>query len=126
MGMICFAVVAGNPTDAPIGVTRTSALAEVASQQAELPHVVSDVLAHVTDGAVRAHNHFLILFRDRLLGSAFGDHWRSFCRPCPTHHPAALVFPLALVRQDTGLFEFRKGGIPEVQMKDLTFARKEV
>ena len=36
------------------------AVFEVASEQAELPHVVGDVFANVADGAVGADDYFLV------------------------------------------------------------------
>ena len=40
------------------------AVAEIATQQSELPHVVGNVFADVADGAVGAHDYFLVFFGD--------------------------------------------------------------
>jgi hypothetical protein len=50
-----------NPAVAMVGVVMEFAISEIAAQHAELPHVVSDVFAHVADGAVGADDDFLIV-----------------------------------------------------------------
>ncbi len=52
----------GDPAIVIVGITKKLAIAEVAPQQAKLPHVVRNVFAHVADRAVRADDHFLIFF----------------------------------------------------------------
>ena len=71
--MIFLAVGGRNPTLVLIGIAIELAIAEIAPQQAELPHVVCDVFADVADGAVGADDYFLIFFGN-LLGLV--------CVPC--------------------------------------------
>src|ERR1700719_2428259 len=64
--MIRLALLRRNPTLVLVGIKKKLAISEILSQQAELPHVIRNVLAHVTDGAIRAHNYLLIFFSDSL------------------------------------------------------------
>ena len=45
-----------------VGITIELAITEITAQQPELPHVVGDVLAHVTDRTVGTDDHFLVFF----------------------------------------------------------------
>src|SRR5712675_2986640 len=60
VGMVLLAFRRGNPAIALVGIAIELAVAEVAAQQAKLPHVVGDVFANVAYRAVGADNYFLI------------------------------------------------------------------
>ena len=56
-----FAVLSRDPDLMAVGIAIELAIAEVASQQAELPQVIGDVLADVADRAVGAHDDLRVL-----------------------------------------------------------------
>src|SRR5947207_2607419 len=58
------AVLGRYPALMSVGIQIKSAIAEIFSQQSELPHVKSDVFAYIADGAIGTDNHFLIIFRN--------------------------------------------------------------
>src|ERR1700692_1098329 len=60
MGMIFLAPHRRNPTVVRVGIAVELAIAEIPSEQAELPHVVCDVFADIAHRAVRADDDFLI------------------------------------------------------------------
>src|ERR1700692_4803156 len=62
--MIFLAVHRGNPAVVTVWVAVELAVAEVATQEPELPHVVSDVFPHIADGPVGANDDLLIFLRD--------------------------------------------------------------
>ena len=115
----------------PIRVEVKLAISEVATQQAELPQVIGDVLAHIAHSAIGADNNLLVFFRDLALLYALCV---SLCCPCgfrlgcprAPHHPAAFVLSFGLVKKHTTIFEFGEGRVPEVQPQDFALARQEV
>src|ERR1700722_9691837 len=62
--MFFFAVGGGDPAVMGVGIAEELPIAEVASQQAELPHVVSDIFADIADRTIGADDYFLIVFGD--------------------------------------------------------------
>ena len=62
MRMIFLALHGGYPALVLVGIAVELAIAEIATQQAKLPHVVGDVLADIADSTVGADDHFLIFF----------------------------------------------------------------
>ena len=50
-----------------IGIKIKPAISEIFAEQAELPHVESDVFADVADCAVGADDYFLVVFGDLLV-----------------------------------------------------------
>ena len=124
--MILLALHRGNPTVVLIGIAIELAIAKIASEQAELPHVIGDVFADVTNRTVGADDDFLIFLRNLLglLGVSF-----VLCCEGSTgaaHHPTAPVLAFSLVSEDARLFQLAEGRIPEVQVQDLAFARQEI
>ena len=112
-----------------VGITIKLAIAEVASQQAELPHVVGDVFANVADGAVGADDYFLVFLGDLvflcvlcvLLWSNLAVRGSG-----PPHHPASFVLAFVLEGKHAGFLQLGKGRIPEMQVQDFALARQEV
>src|SRR2546430_3611024 len=80
--------------------------------------MVSNVFSDVAHGAVRAVNYFLILFRKLL----------AFANTCSStfHYPATFILALSFQVEHTTFFQFGKGGVPKVQMKDLALSRQEI
>ena len=66
VGMILLALHGRDPALVLVGIAVELAIAEVAPEQAELPHVVGDVFADIADGAVGADDYFLVFFGDLL------------------------------------------------------------
>ena len=62
MRMIFFALDGRDPAVVLIRIAIKLAVTEIAAEQAKLPHVVCDVFADVADGAVGAHDYFLVFF----------------------------------------------------------------
>ncbi len=135
--MIRLAVLGRNPDLVIVGIAVELAVAEVQAQQTELPKMISNVFADVTDRSVRTHDDlgvFVgagIFFRPRSF-SCWVPHpcalfWRKGGRlRWSLHHPAALVLAFGLEIEDALLFQLLEGRIPEVQTQDLAFARKEI
>ena len=59
--MVRLAVLGRNPDLMLVGILVEAPIAEVAAQQAELPEVISDVLADIADRAIGAHDDLRIL-----------------------------------------------------------------
>ena len=81
VGMVGLAVGRGYPTLVAVGIKIKLAVAEVATQQTELPQVIGDVFAYVADGSVGTHDNFLVFFGNRgVLGILFvvGEDPRRF------------------------------------------------
>src|SRR2546421_3643848 len=97
--MVLLAFRRGNPAIALVGIAIELAVAEVATQQAKLPHVVGDVFANVADGAVGADNYFLIFFGNLVIPGLHGRGARAYavcaCKVLDgsraAHYPAAFV-----------------------------------
>src|SRR5262249_2365377 len=79
-----------DPALVVVRIAEELAVSEVASQQAELPHVVSDILPDIADRAVGTNDDFLILFRNAFFVRAFTP------RSGTAHDPAALVLAFRL------------------------------
>src|SRR6266403_5311606 len=84
MGMIFLTLGRRNPALVLVGIEKELAITEVAPEQPELPHVVRDILADVTHGAVRAHDNFLVFLGDVVISSAFDVFrvLRALCALC--------------------------------------------
>src|SRR5882672_9431794 len=65
--MLLFTITRRNPAIFLIGIMKELAIAEVASQQSKLPHVVSNVFADITYGSIGANNNLLIFLCDLCL-----------------------------------------------------------
>src|SRR6202008_2823247 len=61
-GVVPTALERRNPAVMLVGIAVELAVAEVAAEQAKLPHVIGDVFANVADGAVGADDDFLVFF----------------------------------------------------------------
>src|SRR5688500_7626723 len=96
-----------DPNFRAIGVRVERPVIEVHSQNAELPHLVSDVLTGIGDRAVRANEDLvcLVLIRTRV----------RFER----HYPAARMFSFGLKMDNAELLHMLERLVPEMQMKDL-------
>ena len=71
VGMVRLAFAGRDPYLMLVRIAIELAITEVASQQAELPHVVGNVFANVADGAIGADDDFLVFFGNviaRLVG----------------------------------------------------------
>jgi hypothetical protein len=77
-------VIGGDPAVVLIGIAVELAIAEIASEQAELPHVIGDVFADVADGAVGADDDFLIFFGIR--PERTSTSWRNLMASSPVPH----------------------------------------
>ena len=66
VGMIILAVVRRNPAVMAVPIAKEFSIAKVATQQPELPHVIGDVFADVSNGAVRTNDDFLVFLGDLL------------------------------------------------------------
>ena len=99
-----------------IGVSEEGLVAEVLAQQTELPQVIGDVFADVSDGAVGADDDLGIF-----VCFAFSDLSAG-----ARHHPATLVLALSLKIEDAGLLHQRERRIPEFQMQNLALARQKI
>ncbi len=95
-----------------------TAVAEVATELAELPEMIGDVLADVADGAVRAHDDLLVFVGE------FGFGLRGGRRTA--HHPTSGVLAVILFIEDALFDHLLEGEIPEMQAQDFAFARQEV
>src|SRR3982074_3044363 len=110
------------------------AVAEVAAEEAELPHVIGDIFADVAHRAVGADDYFLVFFRNLVTPSLCGRGARAYAVCACTiltgsgaaHDPAGFVLGFTLEGEHTRFFELGEGGVPEVQMQDLALARPEV
>src|SRR3974377_54788 len=69
--MVGLSVLRRNPALVSVRIPEKLSVAKIATQEAELPQVVGDVLANVTNCAVRANDDLCVFVRTRLL---FG--WR--------------------------------------------------
>ncbi len=80
--------------------------------------MIRDVLAHVADGPVGAHDDFCVVvghfFR------LFGERRRAL------HHPATGVLAFSLQVEDTFVLHMAECEIPEMQVQDFALAWKEV
>lgn len=85
---------------------------EIQPQNAELPHLVGDVLAGVGDGAVRADEDLVVLM---LLGARVRFEW---------HHPTALVRTALFVMDHAEAFHLLKRLVPKMEMQYLRLARQ--
>src|SRR5580704_17033339 len=95
-------------------------VAEVlAGEEAELPEVISDVLADVGDSAVGADDDLGVFVGD--VSSLFGVGGS-----CAAHDVAAFVFASGLEVEDALFDHEGAGSVPEVKMEDLAFTGKEV
>ena len=92
-------------------------IGEIAAQQAELPEVIGDILAHIGNSPIGADNHLGVLiclaFLDRL-------------RIGPSHDPTALVLALRLEVKNARLLQLRKGQVPEFEVQNLALAGQKV
>src|SRR6185312_6375985 len=105
------------------------AIAEILTQQPELPEMVGDVLADVSHGAVGSHNDLGVFVRPgfrRII--AFGRYLllSGFRRRSPFHHPAAFVLAFGLKVKHAFLLHLLKGKVPEMKVKDFALLREEV
>ena len=136
--MVFLALTCRNPHLVLIGILVELAIFEIAPQQAELPHVVGDVLPYVADRPVGTHDDLLIFLRYSqrqlcvlcatlrvLCGFRFCRFWllRS---PRSPHHPAALILALGFVEENAGVLQLRERRIPKMQMQNLALPRQEV
>src|ERR1019366_2068463 len=140
--MVRLAVLGRNPDFVLVGIAVELAVAEVQAEQTELPQMIGNVLADVSDGPIRTHDDLGVFvgtglflcagcFLRRWVPHPFAFLWRkggidNLRLAGPRHYPAALVLPLRLEIEDALLFQLLEGRIPEVQAKDLAFAREEV
>ena len=79
-------------------------------EKAELPKLVGDVFANVGDRTVGAHDDLVVIVAFRI----------------DPHDPATFI--LAFVFKEDGVagFHLLEGAIPELQMKDVAFARQQI
>ena len=105
-----------NPAGA-VRVLPEDAVAEVRAQQAELPQVVGDVLAHVGHRAVRANNDLRV---------RIGLALRNRLSARPPHHPAAGVLACGFLVQHATVHHDLARPLPEMQMKNLALAWQKV
>ncbi len=99
-----------------IWVSEERLVAKVLAQQAKLPQVIGDILAHVSYSPIRPHNHFRVFVRLAVRNLRAG----------PCHHPATLVLALGFVVEDACLFELLEGRFPELEAQNLTLAGQEI
>ena len=104
-----------DPDFVAVGVSRQRPVVEVFAEQPELPELVSDVLADVSDGAVRAHDHFAVF-----VGFVFAAERRR------RHHPAAAVLAFGFEVDRLALFQQFERRRPEFEMQNLALARQHV
>ena len=100
-------LVGGHPEHAAVGIGLERAVVEILAQQAEFPELIRDVLAHVGDRAIGAHDHLAL----------FGE---------PGHHPAARVLAFGLEVDRLAFLQQLEGRRPELQVQDLALARQHV
>src|ERR1039458_1399939 len=105
-----------------IWVSEERLVAKVLAQQAKLPQVIGDILAHVSYRAVGADNHFGVFVRLAVRNLRAGPARSG--GPC--HHPAALVLALGLKVEHACLFEVLEGRFPELEAQNLTLAGQEI
>src|SRR5262249_51171071 len=78
VGVVGLAVFGRYPALMAIRIGIKLAITKIASEQAELPHVIRDVFADVADGSVRAADDFLIFFGN--IWTAYVHAVKSFDR----------------------------------------------
>ena len=93
-------------------------------EQAELPQVIGDVFADVSHGPVRAHDDLGFFVGNRRLKIES----RAARIPCrrSRHHPAAFVLALGFQVKHLPFDHELARRVPEVQGKNLGFARQEI
>ena len=83
----------------PFGIALPEAVIKVLAEQAELPELIGDVLADVSDRAVRAHDDFAVLgflLARCVLGRGRGLRFAALAKGRRGHHPAASILALFL------------------------------
>ena len=83
---------------------------EVLVEQSEFPELVGDVLADIGDCAVGSHDDLVVVV-------ALG---------IDPHHPAAFVLAFGLKEDRVAGLELFERVVPELQMQDVAFARKQI
>src|SRR4051794_10843080 len=107
-----------DPAIVTIRIAKELAIAEILPQQAELPQVIGDVLAGISDRSIRPHDDLVVFVRQ--LGVRLSRGTGAL------HYPAALLLPFGNEMDHALLFQLGKGCIPKVQPQDLTLAREKV
>ena len=98
-----------------------------AFQQPELPQLVSDVLAHVGNGSVRANDYLVcVRFLGAIRSPPSGAAARRDPKHCRRHYPAAGVLARCLEPDRFARLQQLECRGPETQLQDLALARQHV
>src|SRR5271154_3876152 len=107
-----------------VRIAKELPISEIATEQAKLPHVISDIFADIAYGAIGANDNFLVFLLNLcVLGALRG--FRS-CSTRPPHNPAAFVLPGVLESKHAGFLKFAKRRIPKMKMEYLALAGQKV
>src|SRR6266567_6074042 len=96
-----------------IGIERL--VTKIPAQQTELPQMISDVLTHVGDGAIRPHDDLHIFCS---LGLCRLFRALGFRRFPQAHDPAATVLSRVLVANSAGILHKLESGFPEIELEN--------